>query len=111
VLGKTVDIQAPSGYSGAQGSAFGANVPIARIGNATGVVGFFGNTGIAPIATGGNGLFSATILGVSGPPATGIGNSGLYYHLARAAYNGGSGTPYTLNDLVLQLKNLGIVPA
>lgn len=109
-LEKVVDFGAPSGYSGMQGVHFGRSVPIAQVGNATGVVGFFGNTGIAPIATGGGGLFGATNLSVSGIAATGMGNSGLYFHLGRAAWNGGTGTPYTVNDLVLQLKNLGIIP-
>lgn len=110
-LERAVDFGAPSGYSGLQGVHFGKGTPITQVGNATGVVGFFGNTGIAPIATGGNGILSATYLGASGFASTGVGNSGLYTHLARFADNGGSGTPFTHGDIVRQLKNLGILPA
>lgn len=109
VFDKVVDLQAPSGYASIQGVGLGRSAPVTQVGNATGVVGFFGSTGIAPIATGGNGIFAATNLSVSGVASTGMGASGLYYHLARVAYNGGSGTPYVLNDIVLQLKNLGIL--
>lgn len=102
----------PSGASGIPNAVWaGDNTQITQIGNSTGVVGFYGFTGIAPIATGGNGIFAATNLGASGLAATGMGASGLYVHLGRAAFNGGSGTPYSLNDLVVQLKNLGIIPA
>lgn len=101
----------PSGASGIPNAAWlGKTVPQTQIGNATGVVGFFGATGVAPIATGGNVSLGATYLGVSGNAATGIGNSGLYYQLGAAAYVGGTGTPYTVNDIVIQLKNLGLLP-
>lgn len=101
----------PSGASGIPNGAWlGDNVSITQLGNATGVVGFFGATGVAPIATGGNAGLLATNLGSSGT-ATGVGASGLYYHVGKAAYIGATGTPYTVNDIVLQLKNLGILPA
>lgn len=79
-------------------------------GVATSVHGFYGGTGIARIATGGNGILSATYLGASGFISTGLGASGLYTHLARFADNGGSGTPYTFGDVVTQLKNMNILP-
>ncbi len=81
-----------------------------QIGSSTGTIGMYGVTGIAPrLATGGLNL-SATFLGASGFASTGIGASGLYTHLARFAAHGGTGTPYTLDDLVRSLKNLTIIP-
>lgn len=79
-------------------------------GSPTGVVGFYGFTGLPRVATGGNGILSATYIGASGFASTGIGNSGLYVHLARFADNGGSGTPYTHGDVVNALKNAGFLP-
>jgi hypothetical protein len=114
VLGYTV----PSGASGiANGAWLGRGVAITQVGNATGVVGFYGATGIAPISAA-SGLLSMTYLGASGfgftfisPSGQGLSSSGLAHFLARAAWNGGSGTIYTVNDVVLQLKNMGILPA
>lgn len=109
-IDQMASVTVPSGASGiANGVWIGKTVPTTQISNATGVAGFFGFTGIGPIATGGNGVLSATALGASGFPATGLGASGFYTSLANAALNGGSGTPYTLNDIVVQLKNLGIL--
>lgn len=79
-------------------------------GVATSVHGFYGTTGIARIATGGLSVVAASGLGASGFQATGIGSSGFYTHLAQAAFNGGSGAAYTLNDVVCALKNMGILP-
>lgn len=81
-----------------------------QLNSPTGTPAFYGYSGYARIATGGIGVLGATNLGVSGVAATGLGNSGLYYHLARAGFNGGTGTVYTLNDIVTQLKNMGILP-
>lgn len=101
----------PSGASGIPNAVWvGRGVPQTQIGTATGVIGLFGVTGIAPIATGGNGILSATYLGASGFASTGVGASGLYTHLARFADNGGSGTPYTHGDLVSILKQLRAIP-
>ncbi len=101
-----------SGVSGVANAVWlGRGVSLTMIGNSTGVIGFYGATGIAQVATGGNGILSATYLGASGFVSTGMGNSGLYVHLARFADNGGSGTPYTFSDVVRQLKNMGALPA
>lgn len=100
----------PSGASGIANAAWlGSNVPISQVGNASGTVGFYGGTGIAKIASAGLFVTSASALGASGMQATGLGESGLYTHLARAAWNGGSGTAYTIHDLVAQLKNMNIL--
>lgn len=100
----------PSGASGIPNAAwYGKGVPIAQFGNATGVIGFLGNTGLPPVATGGNLGLLATALGVSGT-ATGVGASGFYYHLGKAGFNGGTGTVYTVNDLVAMAKNFGMLP-
>ena len=81
------------------------------IGSSTGIVGLYGSSGLAvQLATGTNGLFNnATSFGASGFGATGIGGSGLYVHLGRASYNGGTGNFYTSNDIVTALKNVGIL--
>jgi hypothetical protein len=81
-----------------------------QLGSVTGYIGLFGSSGAQRLPTGGANTLVATNLGVSGPPATGIGNSGLYYHLGRAAYNGGTGTPYVQDDVVHALKRLGALP-
>mgnify|MGYP001617672177 CR=1 FL=1 len=94
---------------GADSATLGLTDPTTRIGNATGVIGMYGTSGIAQIATGSAGILSATYIGASGFASTGVGASGLYTHLARYADNGGSGTPYTVGDIVTQLKNLGIL--
>ena len=75
----------------------------------TGIPAFYGMTGAKQVATGGNGIFAATNLSVSGIAATGMAASGLYYHLAAAAFNGGTGNVYSVNDVVLSLKNIGIL--
>lgn len=75
----------------------------------TGKPGFYGTSGLAQIATGGLFLTAGSALGASGFQATGLGASGLYIHLANAAFNGGSGAAYTITDLVAQLKNIGIL--
>lgn len=98
----------PSGASGIANAYWvGKSVPQTQIGNATGVVGLYGFTGLAQIATGGLFTTAGSALGASGFQATGIGASGLYTHLANAAFNGGSGTPYTITDIVAELKNIG----
>lgn len=98
----------PSGASGVPNAFWGGKgVQITQLGNATGLVGLYGFSGIAQVATGGLFLTAGSALGASGFQATGIGSSGLYTHLANAAFNGGSGTPYTITDIVAELKNLG----
>lgn len=82
---------------------------VTQFGSSTGIVGFYGQTGAKQIATGGIGLMSATNLGVSGIAATGLGLSGLFYDLANAGWNGGTGTVYSVNDVVVALKNIGIL--
>lgn len=82
-----------------------------QFGSPTGIMAFYGASGAARIATGGAGVLAATNLGASGFPVTGLGASGLYVHLARFAVNGGSGTLYTFDDIVRQLKNMGALPA
>lgn len=102
----------PSGASGIANAAwYGKGVPQVQIGNATGAIGFYGFTGIAQIATGGNGILAATAMGPSGLPGTGLGASGFYTQLANAAFNGGTGNAYTINDLVTELKNAGLLKA
>lgn len=83
-------------------------------GVATSIHGFYGQTGVARIATGSAGIISGTYIGASGLGATlvtasgnALGASGLAIFLARYADNGGSGTPYTFGDMVTQLKNMG----
>jgi hypothetical protein len=95
-LGKTIDIAAPSGYIGAQGGAFGADVPITRVGNASGTVGVYGITGIAQLATG-----TAGITGVTG--------AGGMTAFSVVWFNGGTGAYYTISDIVTALKNIGIL--
>jgi len=75
----------------------------------TGKPAFYGTTGIPQIATGGLYVVAGSALGASGFQATGMGASGLYTHLANAAFNGGSGAAYTMTDLVAQLKNMNIL--
>ena len=109
-LDKSLGYVVPSGASGIPNAAWlGVGVPQLQVGNATGVVGFFGATGIAPVATGGLTFATPTNLSVSGIAATGMANSGLYFHVGRMGFDGGSGTIYTVNDVVVQLKNLGIL--
>lgn len=108
----------PSGASGIPNAAwFGRGVPQVQIGNATGVIGMYGATGITQLATGGNLILSATYLGTSGFGATliaasgvALSASGMAPFLARFADNGGSGTPYTHGDVVSMLKRAGIAP-
>lgn len=108
-LDRGVLVTVPSGASGiANGAWLGKFVPITQIGNASGVAAFYGATGVAQISSGG--LLGATNLGVSGLAATGMGASGLYVHLGRAGFNGATGTVYTIDDMVVQLKNMGILP-
>ncbi len=103
-------VMTPSGASGIPNAVwFAKDVPRAQVGAATGAVGLYGFTGINRIATGGAGLLTATYLGASGFAATGAGNSGLANFLGRAAF-GSTGTLYTLNDVVDQLKNQGSLP-
>jgi hypothetical protein len=88
----------------------GKGSSVLNIGSSTGILGLYGASGFARVATGGNGILSATYIGASGFASTGLGASGLYVHLARFADNGGSGTPYTLSDIVRQMKNMGALP-
>lgn len=112
------DYTVPSGASGiANAVGLGGGVPVTILGNATGVVGVYGYSGLAQLATGGNGILSATYLGASGFGSTLITASGLALSasgispfLARFADNGGSGTPYTHGDVVSALKRLGALP-
>jgi len=94
----------------AQASWLGQNSSTVRIGNATGVIGLYGYSGLPQVATGGAGIYSASYLGVSGWASTGVGNSGLFTFLSHFADNGGTGTPYTLSDVVRELKNIGALP-
>lgn len=101
----------PSGASGiANATWLGSNVIVSQVGNATGLVGFYGATGYTQIQASTGINLGATSAGVSGVAATGLGASGLFYSLARAAFNGATGTVYTINDIVVQLKNMGILP-
>lgn len=83
----------PSGASGiANGIWLGKGVPITQVGNASGLVGLYGATGVAgQLATG-------TLAPAAGSVTGGSGN--LWY-------NGGSGAYYTPGDVVTALKNLG----
>lgn len=65
------------------------------LGVATSVHGFYGQTGIAQLATG-----TAGITGLTGIGASGFGS---------VWFNGGSGAYYTLSDVVVALKNVGIL--
>ncbi len=75
----------------------------------TGKPAFYGTSGMPRVASGGIQALVATNFGASGFPATGVGASGLYTHLGRAAY-GSTGTIFTMNDVVDALKNIGILP-
>lgn len=101
----------PSGASGIANALWsGKGVPLLQLGNASGMVSLYGASGIAgQLATGTNGSFNATSFGASGFGATGLGASGFYTFASRFSENGGSGTFYTLGDLVTQLKNLGAI--
>ena len=108
----------PSGASGIPNAAWlGRGMAVTQVGNATGVVGLYGFSGLAQVATGGNGVLSATYLGTSGFGATliaasgvALSASGMAIFLARFADNGGSGTPYVYSDVVGALKRAGILP-
>lgn len=105
-----------SGFSGIfSGVWLGSNVPVTMVGQSTGVVGFYGSTGLPQIGTVANGvgLTGGTNYwsGSSGILATGIGGSGLLSAINQLGWNGGSGTIYDLNDVVRQLKNMGVLPA
>lgn len=65
-----------------------------NLGSPTGLLGFYGATGVARLATG-----TAGITGWTGAGATS----------AFTWINGGSGTYYTPSDVVLALKNVGIL--
>lgn len=67
-----------------------------RLGSSTGTVGLYGVTGIARIATG-----TAGITGVTGAG----GNTGPSVWW----FNGGSGSWYTISDVVVALKNIGVL--
>lgn len=62
----------------------GKGTGFTTLGSPTGVMGLYGATGAAPLPTG-----------------------GLY--VGGSAYNGGSGTAYTQGDIVIALKNLGVL--
>ena len=79
------------------------------MGVSTSLHSFYGGSGIARLATGTNGLFTATGAGASGLAATGMAASGLFTYLGRAVY-GSTGTLYSTNDVVDQLKNMNILP-
>lgn len=102
-----------SGASGVfSGSWIGKGVPETQIGNASGIIGFYGSTGALQILATAFGISGVTSAGgSSGILATGVGGSGLNSAIAQLAFNGGTGTAYTLNDLVRQLKNQGSIPA
>lgn len=102
----------PSGASGIPNALWlGIGVPLTQVGNSTGVVGLYGFSGLPQIGilangggvTGGSNLWS----GSSGILATGIGASGFLQTLSQIGFNGGTGTLYSLNDIVRQLKNMG----
>lgn len=102
----------PSGGSGIPNMLHIAPTAIAAvlIGSPSGVIGFYGASGLPQLATGGNLGLLATNMGsssFSGLAATGIGASGLYVHLGKLGINGGTGNVYTLNDIVAALKNNG----
>lgn len=87
----------PSGGSGIANAAWvGKGVPITQLGNASGLVGNYGSSGIAgQLATGTAGItgFTGLAAGASGP--------------ANWWFNGGSGAFYTIGDVVTALKNNG----
>jgi hypothetical protein len=101
-----------SGASGLfSGAWVGKGAPAAMVGNATGVVGFYGFSGLPQILATSFGISGVTSAGgSSGILATGVGGSGLANAIAQLAFNGGTGTAYTLNDFVREAKNLGILP-
>lgn len=66
-----------------------------QFGSSTGVIGLYGSTGLAPILASG----TAGITGWTGPGSP----SGILW------FNGGTGNYYTQNDIVLALKNIGIL--
>lgn len=104
-----VIVTIPSGASGNANAVWlGSNVPITQIANATGVVGFYGSTGIAKTSSYGV-SFYGTGLGASGLGATGMGTSGIKDFMAQWGWNGGSGTFVTIDDIVAQLKNVGFL--
>ncbi len=72
----------------------GKGTGFTTLGSSTGVIGLYGATGAARIATGTN-----SVLGTSS-----VGNSGIL-----SVANGGTGTYYNENDIVLALKNLGVL--
>jgi hypothetical protein len=104
----------PSGASGiANGIWLGRGVPQTQVGTATGVVGLYGFTGL-PAVTGygfGNGVsgFTSSWSGASGIMATGVGGSGLASALSQLAFNGGTGSVVSINEIVRALKNVGII--
>ena len=67
-----------------------------QIGSATGTVGLYGATGVAQLPTGTAGTTGITGMGQN----TGFNAIWL---------NGGSGSYYTLSDMVTALKNVGIL--
>ncbi len=84
-------------------------------GSSTGLMGFYGSTGLAPrVASGLIGLYAGAasptaVAGLSGFAATGMGASGFYTFLGAAGFNGGTGSLYGLNDVIVALKNVGIL--
>lgn len=74
----------------------GSSVQQPRIGSSTGTVGLYGVTGIARLATG-----TAGITGVTG--------AGGMTAFSMVWINGGTGNFYTLSDVVVALKNCGIL--
>lgn len=100
----------PSGASGIANAIWlGKGVPITQLGNASGVLGAYGFTGLPQLPTGGANIASvATYMGASGFGNTGLGLSGLNAYLAKAVY-GSTGTLYSGNDLVDALKNAGVL--
>lgn len=106
------DLEALIYPSGQTGIPQGMNIGVAlvtRVGTSTGILGMYGFSGYAQIAAA-PGNLGATYVGASGAVSTGVGASGLYYHLGKVGYNGATGSVYTIDDIVIQLKNMGILP-
>lgn len=78
-----------------RGAQYGVSVPITQVSNATGVLGFYGSTGISQGTA-------------AGATAGSTGSSGVYFHRT----NGGTGTNfYTLDDVIAYMKSRGDLAA
>lgn len=82
----------------AVGARIGGALPAVQLGNATGIVGFYGSTGIARPGTG---------FGITGSASLGSATGTTFFDFRT---NGGTGTAYyTLTELVADLKGQGLI--